>query len=99
MCIRDSPNTYVWRVPDDMPNDVAALLDPLAVAVRSIELAQTCPGMLEEAFSTTSTVVVVGSGPVGVLTCLLARIMAVSYTHLDVYKRQAQAYPVCSACH
>ncbi len=71
------PNTYVWRVPDDMPNDVAALLDPLAVAVRSIELAQTCPGMLEEAFSTTSTVVVVGSGPVGVLTCLLARIMGV----------------------
>lgn len=71
------PDTYVWKLPDDMPSEVAGLLDPLAVAVRSVELAQTAPGVHEEAFNTSSQVVVVGAGPVGVLTALVCRMMGV----------------------
>ena len=71
------PNTYVWKIPDGMPSKVAALLDPMAVAVRGIELAQTCPGILEESFNTNAQVVVIGSGPVGTLTALAAKIMGV----------------------
>ena len=71
------PETYVWKIPDDMPSEVAVLLDPMAVAVRAVELAQTCPGILEEAVSTSSKVVVMGSGPIGVLAALTVRLMGV----------------------
>ena len=71
------PDTYAWKVPDDMPADVAALLDPLAVAVRTVELAQTLPGVPEEAFNTSARIVVVGAGPIGLLTALVARVMGV----------------------
>lgn len=71
------PETYLWKLPDDMPSEVAALLDPLAVAVRAIELSLTCPGVIEEAFNTNSTVVIIGVGPVGILAALVARLMGV----------------------
>ena len=71
------PDTYVWKIPEDMPSKVASLLDPMAVAVRAVELAQTCPGILEEAFNTSSQVVVLGSGPVGALAALTVRMMGV----------------------
>ena len=71
------PETYLWKLPDDMPSAIAALLDPLAVAVRGVELTITSPGVMEEAFNTNSTVVVIGDGPVGALTALVSRIMGV----------------------
>lgn len=71
------PETYMWKLPDDMPSEVAALLDPMAVAVRAVELACMCPGVAEEAFTTSSTVVVLGSGPVGILAAVIARSMGV----------------------
>ncbi len=71
------PETYIWKLPEDMPSEVAVLLDPLAVAVRAVELACMCPGVAEEAFTTSSTVAVIGDGPVGVLASLIARIMGV----------------------
>ncbi|WP_274651024.1 zinc-binding dehydrogenase [Paenibacillus humicola] len=71
------PGTYMWKLPDDMPSEVAVLLDPLAVAVRAIELAVMSPGVVEESFTTSSSVVVMGAGPVGALTALVARTMGV----------------------
>lgn len=71
------PETYLWKLPDDMPSEVAALLDPLAVAVRAIELALTCPGVLEEAFNTNTTVAVIGVGPVGLLAAMVSKLMGV----------------------
>ncbi|HEY5562687.1 MAG TPA: zinc-binding dehydrogenase [Clostridiaceae bacterium] len=71
------PETYIWKVPEDMPSQVAALLDPLAVAVRAVELACTCPGIVEEAFTTNATVTIIGDGPVGALAALVSRIMGV----------------------
>ena len=92
------PNTYVWKVPEDMPSRVASLLDPLAVAVRTLELAQGATGSPEEAFNTSSRVVVLGAGPVGVLTALLCRLMGVEQvimvggrkTRLDLSREIAQ---------
>jgi threonine dehydrogenase-like Zn-dependent dehydrogenase len=69
------PGTYVWKVPTDMPDNIASLLDPLAVAVRIVELAQKAPGVLEDSFNLNSTVLVIGDGAIGVLTALVARIM------------------------
>ena len=71
------PETYLWKLPDDMPSEVAALLDPMAVAVRAVELACMCPGVVEEAFTTNSTVAVIGDGPIGTLCALVSRIMGV----------------------
>ena len=35
------PDTYVWKIPERMPSETAALLDPMTVAVRSIDMVQT----------------------------------------------------------
>ena len=71
------PETYLWKLPEDMPSEVAVLLDPLAVAMRAIELAQMSPGVVEEAFNTNSTVAIIGMGPVGILAAITARLMGV----------------------
>ena len=60
-----------------MPDDVASLLDPMAVAVRAVELAICVPGPIEESFTTNSTVLVLGDGCIGILTALVARVMGV----------------------
>ena len=69
------PETYVWKVPDSMPSDIAALLDPMAVAMRALEMTLTGPGIMEAGLTTDSRVTVIGSGQVGVLSALLARLM------------------------
>ena len=62
----------MWKIPDNMPSKIAVLLDPTAVAVRAIEQTMTSMGGLNEGFSTTSTVLIVGPGAIGILTgCLL----------------------------
>jgi len=71
------PETYLWKLPDDMPSEVAALLDPMAVAVRAVELASMCPGVVENSFTTNSTIAVIGDGPIGALCALVSRIMGV----------------------
>lgn len=71
------PGTYIWKVPDDMPDDIAALLDPMAVAVRGVEMAIRVPGPIEESFTTNSTVLVLGDGCIGILTALVAKVMGV----------------------
>lgn len=69
------PHTYVWKVPDDMPSHIAALLDPTAVAVRAIEQSMTECGGLQEGFSTNSKVLIVGAGPIGVIAAMLFKYM------------------------
>jgi threonine dehydrogenase-like Zn-dependent dehydrogenase len=71
------PGTYLWKVPDDMPSEIAALLDPMAVAVRAVELACKCPGVPEESFTTSSTILIIGDGPIGALCAWVSRIMGV----------------------
>lgn len=69
------PETYVWKVPESMPSEIAVLLDPMAVAMRAMEMTLTGPGIMEAGLTTDSRVVVIGSGQVGVLSALLARLM------------------------
>jgi len=71
------PNTFVWKLPDDMPDSIATLLDPLAVATRAVELAVRQPGVMEDSFNTNATVLVIGDGQIGTLCALIARLMGV----------------------
>ena len=69
------PNTFVWKVPADMPSKVAAILDPMAVAMRAVEQAMTSIGGLDEGISTTSTCLVIGAGPIGIMTGMILKAM------------------------
>lgn len=71
------PETYVWKLPEDMPSEVAVLLDPTAVAMRAIELAQSCPGIVEEAYNSNATIAIIGLGPVGILAAIISRLLGV----------------------
>ncbi|MFF1637762.1 zinc-binding dehydrogenase [Streptomyces sp. NPDC058246] len=65
--------TWFWRVPDGIPPTVASLLDPLAVAVRSVDVTRTPSGAWDEVLTPDSTAVVLGLGAVGLLTALVLR--------------------------
>ncbi|RSS83604.1 zinc-binding dehydrogenase [Streptomyces sp. WAC06614] len=67
------PGTYLWRVPEDMPDTVASLLDPLAVAVRTVDVTRTPTGTWDEVLTPDSTAVVLGLGAVGLLTAIVLR--------------------------
>lgn len=69
------PGTYVWKVPEDMPSEIASLLDPLAVAVRAVEMAQEQAGVLNENLNTSTTAVVTGAGPIAALTGMVLKLM------------------------
>ncbi|MEN3359044.1 MAG: hypothetical protein V7637_3026 [Mycobacteriales bacterium] len=71
------PGTYCWRVPDGMPSAVASLLDPLAVAVRAVDMTRTATGTWDEVLTPDSVAVVQGAGPVGLLTLLVLRAVGV----------------------
>lgn len=71
------PGTFIWQVPDDMPDSIASLLDPMSVAMRTVELAQRTPGVFEDSFNLNSTVLVNGDGQIGALTAACARTLGV----------------------
>lgn len=59
------PEEYVHKIPDSMTYEKAALVEPMAVALHSIRMAD---------FKTGDTAIVLGSGPIGLATieCLKA---------------------------
>ena len=64
-------NSFVWKVPEDMPLKVACILDPIAVAMRSIEEAG-------DAIQVDSKCLIVGDGAIGVLIGMILREMGVA---------------------
>lgn len=72
------PGTYVWKVPDTMPASVASLLDPMAVAVRAVELAQRSPGVLEDVLNCNGTALVIGDGQIGALVAAVLRKLGIN---------------------
>ncbi len=54
---------YCYPVPEDMPADVAAMVEPLAIAIHTVRLGQLAPGC---------TAAVFGLGPVGLLVSKVA---------------------------
>ena len=71
------PGSYVWKIPDEMPGEIAALMDPFAVAMRAVEMSMTEMGGVQEGLSTSTRALVIGAGPIGIMTGLLLRTMGV----------------------
>lgn len=71
------PGTYVWKIPNDMPGRIAALLDPVAVAVRAIEMAAASDNVWTNGISTSTRVLVIGAGPIGIIAAMLLKHMGV----------------------
>lgn len=55
---------FCFPVPEGMSAQVAAAIEPLAVAVHAVELAQLVPG---------DTIAVIGLGPIGLLVAMVAK--------------------------
>jgi threonine dehydrogenase-like Zn-dependent dehydrogenase len=64
------PGTKIYRLPDDMPLQLATLSEPLTSCVRALDRAQRIG-----AFRAGDTVVIQGSGPIGVLALVAAQEM------------------------
>ena len=64
------PGTKIYKVPDDMPLRLATLAEPLTSCVRALARAQRIG-----AFRVGDTVVIQGSGPIGVLAIAAAQEM------------------------
>lgn len=83
------PGTYVWKMPEDMSAKKAVLLDPMAVAMRAIEMAQTQCGVKEECLTVTTHACVVGAGPIGMLAGICLKILGVeSVTLVDMVEEK-----------
>ncbi|MGD0880242.1 MAG: zinc-binding dehydrogenase [Acidimicrobiales bacterium] len=56
LLVREAAEGRLYRVPDDLPLDVAAFAEPLAVGMHAVDQADVCPG---------DGVAVFGCGPIG----------------------------------
>ncbi|MCP4644139.1 MAG: NAD(P)-dependent alcohol dehydrogenase [bacterium] len=71
---------FCFPVPDGMTAPVAAMMEPLAVAIHTVELAQIQPG---------ETAAILGLGPIGLLTAQVAKLSGVTHiygTDLEDYR-------------
>ncbi|MCE3250867.1 MAG: tdh [Geminicoccaceae bacterium] len=68
--LEELPGTKIYRLPDDMPLRLGALSEPLTSCIRALSRAQRIGG-----FRVGDTVVIQGSGPIGVLAVAAAREM------------------------
>lgn len=64
---------YFYRLPDDMPTELGAIVEPLSVATHALERAYQ-PGLpnVREGFGLGKTIAVQGAGPIGLLTVAAA---------------------------
>ncbi len=59
---------FCFPLPDSMDGVAAAMIEPLAVAVHTVELARVTPG---------DTAMILGLGPIGLLTAMVAKLAGV----------------------
>ncbi len=71
----DPVHFWVYKLPDDMPPEVAVLIEPMAVASRALERAFE-PGLpsAREGFSPGRSIAIQGAGPIGLLVIASAKI-------------------------
>ncbi len=71
----DAEHFWVYKVPDEVPPEVAVLTEPMAVSSRAFERAYA-PGLptFGEGFGVGGTVAVQGAGAIGLLTVATAKI-------------------------
>ena len=67
-------NSWVYKIPDEIPEKIAVLTEPVAVATRAVERA-CAPGLPQvgDGYSIGSSVAVLGCGPIGLLVIAVLR--------------------------
>ena len=59
------PAGICWQIPDDVPDDLATLTEPLVCAIRAVDRAE---------LHTADRVCIIGAGPIGLLILAVARV-------------------------
>lgn len=84
---------FCFPVPEQMSAAEAALIEPLAVAVHTVELARVRPG---------DTAAVLGLGPIGLMTAEVAKLCGISYIYgtdlLDFRLEAGRKFGVDATC-
>jgi threonine dehydrogenase-like Zn-dependent dehydrogenase len=68
------PDTVLFKIPDDMPTDVAVFVEEMAVAYSSLARATQPYAAIGEGFGPGGTAAILGNGPLGILHGIMARI-------------------------
>ena len=69
------PGTWIWKVPEHVSWEAAALTEPFSMGIRAVERALSLPSWKnEQTLAWGGTVAILGAGAIGVLTALAARI-------------------------
>ncbi len=67
-------NSWVYKIPENIPEEISVLTEPVAVATRAVERA-CAPGLPQvgDGYSIGSSVAVLGCGPIGLLVIAVLR--------------------------
>jgi threonine dehydrogenase-like Zn-dependent dehydrogenase len=68
------PRTHLFKIPEEMPTDVAVFVEEMAVAYHSLARACVSFAPVNEGFGPGMSVAVLGNGPLGILHGIMARI-------------------------
>lgn len=68
------PGTHLFKVPEEMPTDVAVFVEEMAVAYHSLARAAGPFAAVNEGFGPGQSVAVLGNGPLGILHGIMASI-------------------------
>jgi L-iditol 2-dehydrogenase len=74
------PGTHLFKVPEDMPTEVAVFVEEMAVAYHSLGRAAGPFAPVNEGFGPGMSVAVLGNGPLGILHGIMARIHGAGLT-------------------
>jgi threonine dehydrogenase-like Zn-dependent dehydrogenase len=69
------PRVYLFKVPENLPDNVAVLAEPMAVAYSSFSRAMNPYWLVKEGTGPGDTVVVQGSGPLGLSHAIMAKML------------------------
>lgn len=74
-----APAEYVWPLPDDMPYEKGALVEPTTIAYHAVQRAQPRLG---------DVVLVLGAGPIGLLVLQVAKLQGARVIVADQFKNR-----------
>lgn len=74
------PGTHLFKVPDELPTDVAVFVEEMAVAYHSVARASVPFAPVNEGFGPGMSVAVLGNGPLGILHGIMTRIQGAGLT-------------------
>ena len=69
------PGTWIWKIPKDMTFEMSVLTEPFSMGIRAVEKALSLPaGKNMQTMGFGGVVAVLGSGAIGILTALAAKV-------------------------